>query len=249
MAAGVVTKLQGSGVIGSRRQAHGRQENMRKLLSLALLSSLVLTAGWVPASYAATSATLDILPNDIAGAPDRVEVGTLKPLAVPNRETVKLLPSGNPLWSIPLSVLTATRERPIFSAARRPPPRAVAGPRIEPESVPVAQKPAEAEHPPLVLIGAVVGDSDAIAVFIDRSNQGIVRLRAGETHAGWVLSSVLRREVTFKKADLTEVLALQRPEAAPAAAPGLPAQPVQTTVDGTTFIPRSTPKNGESDGL
>jgi general secretion pathway protein N len=67
-----------------------------------------------------------------------------------------------------------------------------------------------------------------------------------------VLSSVLRREVTFKKADLTEVLVLQRPDVTPAAAPGLPAQPVQTTIGGTTFapfIPRSTPKNGESDGL
>jgi general secretion pathway protein N len=181
-----------------------------------------------------------------------VEVGTLKPLAMPGREAVKLLPSGNPLWSIPLSVLTATRERPIFSASRRPPPRAVAGPRIEPENVPVAQKPAEAEHPPLALIGAVVGDSDAIAVFIDRSNQGIVRLRAGETHAGWLLSSVLRREVTFKKADLTEILVLQRPDTSPAAAPGLPAQLVQPTIGGTAFepfTPRSTPKNGESDGL
>jgi general secretion pathway protein N len=132
----------------------------------------------------------------------------------------------------------------------------VAGPRIEPENAPVAQKPAEAEHPPLALIGAVVGDSDAIAVFIDRSNQGIVRLRAGETHAGWLLSSVLRREVTFKKADVTEVLVLQRPDTSPAAVPtatpGLPTQIVQPTTGGTTFepfVPRSTPKNGESDGL
>jgi general secretion pathway protein N len=227
---------------------------LRRIIGLALLSGLA--AGWAPASHAATSATLDILPNDVAGAPERVEVGTLKPLAMPGREAVKLLPSGNPLWSIPLSVLTATRERPIFSASRRPPPRAVAGPRIEPENAPVAQKPAEAEHPPLALIGAVVGDSDAIAVFIDRSNQGIVRLRAGETHAGWLLSSVLRREVTFKKADLTEVLVLQRPDTSPAvpsaATPGLPAQIVQPITGGMTFepfVPRSTPKNGESDGL
>ena len=29
--------------------------------------------------------------------------------------------NGNPLWAIPLSALTATQERPLFSASRRPP--------------------------------------------------------------------------------------------------------------------------------
>jgi general secretion pathway protein N len=231
-----------------------------KIIGLVLLSGLTLAGGRVPA-HAATSATLDILPNDVAGVPERVEVGIVKPLAAPKRDTGKLLPSGNPLWSVPLSVLTATQERPIFSASRRPPPRAVAGPRIEPVDVPVAANPAEPEHPPLALIGAVVGDSDAIAVFIDRMNQRIVRLRAGEAHAGWVLSSVLPREVTLKKAEQTEVLVLQRPDtsaapvpgiAASSGAAGLPALPAQTMIGGTgfaPFVPRSTPKNGEPDGL
>jgi general secretion pathway protein N len=231
-----------------------------KIIGLALLSSLTLTAGLGSASQAATSATLDILPNDVAGTPERVEVGNLKPLAGQKRETGKLPVSGNPLWSVPLSVLTATQERPIFSASRRPPPRAVAGPRIEPVIVPVAT-PAEPERPALALIGAVVGDSDAIAVFLDRTNQKIVRLRAGDAHAGWVLSSVLGREVTLKKAEQTEVLALQRQDGP--AAPGIPGIPgvpapmpgpmpaVVNSVDGSfaPFVPRSTPKNGESDGL
>jgi general secretion pathway protein N len=225
-----------------------------RIIGLALLSGLMLTAGRVPVSLAATSATLDILPNDVAGVPERVEVGNLKPLAGPKRDPGKLLPvSGNPLWSVPLSVLTATQERPIFSASRRPPPRAVAGPPIQAVIVPVA-KPAEPERPALVLIGAVVGDSDAIAVFLDRTNQGIVRLRAGDTHAGWVLSSVLPREVTLKKADQTEVLALQRQDGP--GSPGIPGVPppmpaAVTGVPGSyaPFVPRSTPKNGESDGL
>jgi general secretion pathway protein N len=224
-----------------------------KIIGLTLLSSLVLTAGRVPASHAATSGTLDILPNDVAGAPERVEVGNLKPLTGQKRDAGKLPVSGNPLWSIPLSVLTATQERPIFSASRRPPPRAVAGPRIEPAIVPVA-KPAEPERPTLALIGAVVGDSDAIAVFLDRTNQKVVRLRAGDTHAGWVLSSVLGREVTLKKAEQTEVLVLQRPDGP--VSPGIPGAPPPMpamigSVDGSfaPFVPRSTPKNGESDGL
>jgi general secretion pathway protein N len=229
-----------------------------KIVGLALLSGLVLTAGRVPVSLAATSATLDILPHDLTGAPERVEVGKLRPLEEQKREAGKLPASGNPLWSVPLSVLTATQERPIFSASRRPPPRIVAGPRVEPENVvPVTQ--AEPERPALALIGAVVGESDAIAVFLDRTNQKVVRLRAGETHLGWVLSSVLRREVTLKKADQVEVLALQpaEPPLSPAAIPGmatLPGMLVQPTqaVGGASFapfVPRSTPKNGESDGL
>src|ERR1700678_4820686 len=34
--------------------------------------------------------------------------------------------SANPLWALPLTTLSTTRERPIFSASRRPPPRAAA---------------------------------------------------------------------------------------------------------------------------
>jgi general secretion pathway protein N len=224
-----------------------------KPIGLALLSGLILTVGWVPAPRAATSATLDILPNDDAGTSiDRVEVGTLKPLPRQNQEAGKRPPSGNPLWSIPLSVLSATQERPIFSASRRPPPLAVVGPRMEPPpKVPVLEKPAE--RPSLALIGAVVGDSDAIAVFLDQQNKGIVRLRQGEAHAGWVLSSILRREVTLKKADQTEILVLPRPNVSPTSTETLGILPTEALGNaGTTyapFIPRHTPKNGESDGL
>jgi general secretion pathway protein N len=101
----------------------------------------------------------------------------------------------------------------------------------------------------------VVWESGAIAVSLDRTNQKIVHLRQGEMHAGWVLSSVLPREVTLKKADRTEVLALQRPDG-PASALGAPAVPglVVPAAGGVDtsyapFFPRSTPKNGESDGL
>lgn len=232
-----------------------------EIVGLVLLAGAILTAAGVPSAGAATSTTLDILPNDIAGPPERVEVGNLKPLAAQKRDTGKVFPSGNPLWSVPLSVLGATQERPIFSASRRPPPRAVAGPRIEPVVVPVAPPPAEIEHPPLALIGAVVGEADAIAVFLDRTNQAVVRLRTGEAHSGWELSSVLPREVTLKKADQVEVLALQRPDGSPGgaasvtgggASSGAPILPAQITGGNggyAPFIPRSTPKNGEPDGL
>jgi general secretion pathway protein N len=179
----------------------------------------------------------------------------LKPISRPNRAPGNALPSGNPLWSVPLSVLSVTQERPIFSASRRPPQRAVVVPPVDQVSPPAPQKAAEPERPPLALIGAVVGDSDAIAVFLDRTNQKIVRLRQGETHAGWVLGSVQGREVTLKRADRTEVLALQRPDgtAGVSGAPGVPGLTVPAAggvdVSFAPFTPRSTPKNGASDGL
>jgi general secretion pathway protein N len=225
-----------------------------RIFGLALLSGGVVTAGPVREAVAVTSSTIDILPSESAGeAAGTVNLGAVKPIAGPRREGSKPLPSGNPLWAVPLSVLTATQERPIFSASRRPPQRAVVAVPVDQVSAPAPQKPTEPEHPPLALIGAVVGESDAIAVFLDRTNQKIIRLRQGEAHAGWVLSSVLPREVTFKKADRTEVLALKRQDG-PAGVPGTPAVPVVPVagaVDASyaPFVPRSTPKNGEPDGL
>jgi general secretion pathway protein N len=61
----------------------------------------------------------------------------------------------------------------------------------------------------LALIGAVVAEQDAIAVFLDRTNQKIVRLRQGEAHAGWVLKVILPREVTIKRDERTEILTLK----------------------------------------
>jgi general secretion pathway protein N len=217
-----------------------------KTLGPILLSGGMLVAGQMPTARAVTSSTIDILPGEAAGT---VDLGAVKPIASPRREGATPLPSGNPLWAVPLSVLTATQERPIFSASRRPPQRAVVAMPVDHVSVVVPQKPIEPEHPPLTLIGAVVGEGDAIAVFLDRTNQKIIRLRQGEAHAGWVVSSVLPREVTFKKADRTEVLALRR-EDGPAGAPAVPVVPAMG-VDASyaPFVPRSTPKHGESDGL
>jgi general secretion pathway protein N len=228
------------------------------IVGLVLLAG-TLTVGQPPEAVAATSATLDILPEGPGEAAGAVDLGSLKPISGPGREANKPLPSGNPLWAVPLSALTATQERPIFSASRRPPQRAVVATPVNPVSAPVAQRPAEPEHPPLALIGAVVGDGEAIAVFLDRTNQKIVRLRQGDSHAGWLLSSVQPRQVTFEKADQTEVLALKRqdgPASVPAVAgvptgAAIPAVPVAGAVDNSyaPFVPRSTPKNGESDGL
>jgi len=231
---------------------------------LGLIGLAVL---WVlPGAMAATSSRIDILPDEAARSPsETIDVGAVKPIARPAQPANKPIPRGNPLWSVPLSALTATQERPIFSASRRPPPRAVAAMPVEETNTPRPSKPADAP-PPLVLVGAVVGEGDAIAILLDRTDQKVIRLRQGESRAGWALSTVQPREVTLKQGERNEVLTLQRLEAPPPPLPGMPSMPpalagapssssgqlVSPAAGDRSFapyIPRSTPKNGEPDGL
>jgi len=134
---------------------------------------------------------------------------------------------------------------------------AVAASAVEEANVP-PPKPVDAP-PPLLLVGAVVGEGDAIAILVNRTDQKVVRLRQGESLGGWSLTSVQPREVTLKQGDRSEVLALQRPDGttapagppavAPADAGGKLTMPTTANTSFAPFVPRSAPKNGESDGL
>jgi len=123
---------------------------------------------------------------------------------------------GNPLWSIPVKTLTATRDRPIFSPSRRPPPAPViAGPQV---SAPPVSKPIEPERPPLALVGTVSGEQEAFGIFLDQTANKIVRLRLGDDHHGWILRQVRGREVMLQKDGETVFLALPPPGSKPAVA-------------------------------
>jgi general secretion pathway protein N len=125
---------------------------------------------------------------------------------------VPVVRSGNPLWAIPLSSLTATRERPLFTASRRPPaPPVVARPVVQVRAPSPPPAPRQPERPRLSLVGTVGGE-EGIAVFVDQTNQAIIRLRTGEGHAGWVLRTVGGREVTLQNDNDTAILALPTPE-------------------------------------
>ena len=111
----------------------------------------------------------------------------------------------NPLWAIMIASLTATRERPIFSPSRRPPP-----------SMPQAQQSVrtdEPDHPLLVLVGTVAGTTDGIAIFRDEKSKNIVRLRTGESHSGWTLTAVKAREASLLHDRNTAILAIPSPPA------------------------------------
>jgi general secretion pathway protein N len=124
-------------------------------------------------------------------------------------------------FAIPLSELSATRERPIFSPLRRPPsPAVAAAPYVPPQSA----KPVEPERPQLFLIGTIAGDKGGLGIFLDYSTDTILRLKAGEGYKGWILREVRSREIVLEKGDNTATLPLPAPSSARPGEPGKESQ-------------------------
>ena len=121
--------------------------------------------------------------------------------------------SPNPLWEIPLSGLSATRERPIFSPSRRPPPPVVAVAPPE-KAPPPPPKPPRVERPQLSLVGTIGGGEESFGIFVDPTTKVALRLKIGEDYEGWKLRSVQGREVTLERDQQTTILSMPQPGAA-----------------------------------
>jgi general secretion pathway protein N len=187
----------------------------RERFSHVLLIALCLSA---PA-FAYTASGVDDAANPGADNPGLdVTRHAMPPPDVTAKPAETPTVAANPLWAIPLSALTATRTRPLFTPSRRAPSPVVA-------SVPVAAPrpppppPAVPQHPNLTLVGTVAGENEGIAVFVDPATRDTVRLRTGEGHGGWILQSVERSAATLQKGEQTETLALPRATAVAAPAP------------------------------
>jgi len=143
-------------------------------------------------------------PRKVGNPPAALAI--VQPAPAPERGLV-----GNPLATISLGALSDTRDRPIFSASRRPPPPAVA-PAAAPRTV-VAPKPKEPERPPFSLVGTIIGGNEGFGIFLEQSTQAALRLKLGEDYQGWRLRSVRGREVILGKDQQTVVLVLPEPGA------------------------------------
>jgi hypothetical protein len=176
---------------------------------------------------------LDLPPSNVIPAP--VDVTPAAPRAERPAD-----PSGNPLWAIPLSALTATRERPLFLPSRRAPAPAVAGtPVVVAPPPPTSTEP---EQPPLTLIGAVAGDTEGFAVFLEQATGTVIRLKTGQDHSGWVLSSVKGREVTLEKNRRSITLALPAPGSVASSEPAVLPRPQLAPRPGASPPPAGTPR-------
>jgi hypothetical protein len=116
--------------------------------------------------------------------------------------------SDNPLWAIPLTKLSGTRDRPIFSPSRRPPPPVIAA---EPAPPPPPPRKKEMQPPPLALVGTIASEEEGCGIFLDQSTKQAIRLRLGEEFQGWKLRMIRGREVTMEKDQQEATLTLPSP--------------------------------------
>ena len=192
----------------------------RQKLTVLLVSALVIPSSAAPLtiapeaepepSYNAASRPAISLWDEPAPAPP-IEV---KPVVAQPAETERAK-SANPLWAIPLTTLSNTRERPIFSASRRPPP--ASAPVAVAEAPPAPPKLRGVERPQLSLVGTVIGTDESFGIFIDPEAKTSLRLRLGEDFQGWRLRSVQSRDVMLERGQQSAILSL--PEPANAVAP------------------------------
>jgi general secretion pathway protein N len=143
---------------------------------------------------------------------------------------VEPAPGGNPLSAISLSALSATRERPIFSPSRRPP--AVAAPADYVPEPPPEVRPAEPERPTLSLIGTVKGSEQGIGIFLNQTNNEVIRLHLGEASSGWTLRSIDRRKIVLEKDNQQVSLEIPAPGAVTATDATSPAAPPAARPEG-----------------
>ena len=121
---------------------------------------------------------------------------------------------GNPLWTVPLNALSATRDRPLFSASRRPP--VVALPIVAPPQKHEVLPPPPPERPSLRLIGTIVGRKASLAMLQGSDADAVLRLRVGEENNGWLIRGIGLRSIVVEKGPKSVQLDLPRPNGAPA---------------------------------
>lgn len=200
----------------------------RILLLLALAAAFV--AGKVPASPPNTTAPLAEVPAGNVDNGQLISSDAQLRRMPPRRQT---RPPTNPLWAIPLSALSETRARPLFSPSRRPPPLVAQVQHRRPERMP--PRPVPPERPPLKLVGTIVGEAKGFGLFIDTSSKATVRLKTGAAYRGWVLRTVRERSVVLEKNHLNQTLALPTPAPVhlqPVAISRAPAMPQRDPIDG-----------------
>jgi general secretion pathway protein N len=121
--------------------------------------------------------------------------------------------AGNPLWTVPLGALPATRDRPLFAASRRPP--LVAVPIVAPLPKDEAVAPPPPERPLFTLIGTIVSPRASLAILQGSNSEGISRLRIGEENDGWGVQGIDLHSIVVVKGEQSVKLDLPRPEVAP----------------------------------
>jgi hypothetical protein len=114
------------------------------------------------------------------------------------------LPLANPVELQPFPELAATRDKPLFSPTRRPPPKPVA---------PVARQeppPPPPPPPPSVVVLGIVSENGDGRAAIRAGGKGdkVIRVRAGDDVSGWKVDRVEPRRLVLTQGERSVDFAL-----------------------------------------
>jgi general secretion pathway protein N len=240
----------GAATRGQSDSSDRQTTGSKRVAWVVLMRALVLLIGLFMIGDVKAQVVTAPLVVEPSGSVSATKPGATPGLTPPATSTAatstgERVPHANPLWTIPLTSLTATRERPLFSPSRRPPPPVVVA--KAPPPPPPPPKPAEPEKPPLVLVGTVLAETgEGIGLFMSLADLKPLRLKVGEDNKGWVLRKVRPRQVVLEKGQQIAALELPRhdlnkaasvppaaasPAAPPAPAAVLPAGPANRTTE------------------
>jgi general secretion pathway protein N len=187
---------------------------MRSLGAIFVICSVLATR----AAAGAIDDRNDLRPQVEAGSPATQTNGVADPAGIsraPAPDPGAKLRDGNPLWRVPLSSLSATRDRPLFSASRRLPTVAAPVGTSAPQTQ-EALAPPSPERPLLTLVGTIVSRTGSVAVLQGPNTDAISRLRLGEKNDGWRVQGISLRSIVVQKGAQSVRLDLPRPNIAPA---------------------------------
>lgn len=184
---------------------------MNRRFVIAVLALALSAHGAAPSTSASSDALDADVADEVRGSPVIVPVAPEPVTRVSVAEQVPTPPhaiSANPLWGIPLTKLSGTRDRPIFSPSRRPAPVAMVA---EPVAARPPPRKKEIEPPQLSLVGTIGSSGESYGIFIDPSTKAALRLKVGDDHQGWKLMVIQGREVVMGKDGRSAVLTLPQP--------------------------------------
>jgi general secretion pathway protein N len=117
----------------------------------------------------------------------------------------------NPLASMSLDRMSASRDRPLFATSRRPPP-----PPPPPVTIAAAPPPPPPLPPNVSLIGIVVEADEARAVVRVPPKNDVIRVHIGEAIGGWRVTQIEGRKLVLSLNDQSVTFTLfNRPTAKP----------------------------------
>jgi len=116
--------------------------------------------------------------------------------------------AATPSWRAPLESMIQTRERPLFTRARRPPPVA---PTPESDLAPGL------DQLRVSLLGVLLGpEGSGVAVLRDEDSKVLRQTQVGDTLNHWTLVELRRRAAVFQRNGDTLVIEMPKPEPRPA---------------------------------